>query len=334
LKKSILFSPLYVVVVILIGYVIYKEVAYLNASPYDAVSNATTGMEDYLIVPTEVKTFNVPEKFAFAGEQVPLHDPEVWERFDRELHVNIYFHSSTVFSIKRAARWLPHIEPILKKHNVPDDFKYLAIIESGLMNVKSPRGAVGFWQIMEETGKELGLEVNEEVDERYDPIKSTEAACKFLLKANDRFQNWTNTAASYNMGMTGLRKVINEQKADSYYDLLLNEETSRYLFRILALKMIMESPEKYGYGIPDHHKYKMEPLKEIKVSSNIPDLVEFAHSHGISYKTLKQYNPWLRKKTLTIKKPGRVYTITLPAQGSSFKKSLSPLRFDSLGVSN
>lgn len=318
------------IILALSAYVVHNEVTQLKATPKE--SHLAWDSQSMYSVGPEVNTFDLPMDYHFAGEPVPLHDLEVKERLDRELHVNVYYHSSTVFNIKRAGRWLNQMEPILKSYGVPQDFKYLAIIESGLMNVKSPRGAVGFWQIMEETGKELGLEVNEEVDERYDPIKSTEAACKFLLKGYSKFGNWTNTAASYNMGMSGLKRSINDQKVGSYYDLLLNEETSRYLFRIMALKMIMEQPAKFGYNVPEEHLYKPEPIKEIKVNATIPDLVDFAFAQGINYKILKQYNPWLRKKTLTVKKPGKTYTILVPLNPPKFEKSLNLLSFDTLGM--
>lgn len=257
-------------------------------------------------------SFDLPKKLSFAGEEVPLHDIEVRERLDRELHVNTYWHSSTIFNMKRAARWLPRIEEVLRENGIPEDFKYLAIIESGLLNVRSPKDAVGYWQILEATGKELGLEITDEVDERYHPIKSTVAATKYLNKAYDRFGSYTSAAASYNMGMRGLHRRMVEQKASNYYDLLLNEETSRYIFRILALKEIMENPDRYGYIIPENHLYKEETVKYITIESDIADLAAFAIEHDINYKILKRYNPWLRKNTLTINRPGKFYEIEIP----------------------
>lgn len=259
-------------------------------------------------------SFDLPKRLSFAGEEVPLHDIEVRERLDRELHVNTYWHSSTIFNMKRAARWLPRIEEVLRENGIPEDFKYLAVIESGLMNVRSPKDAVGYWQILEATGKELGLEINDEVDERYDPIKSTVAACKYIKKAYERFGSYTSAAASYNIGMRGLHRRMVEQKAGNYYDLLLNEETSRYIFRILAIKEIMENPARYGYIISDKHLYKEEPVKYITVEKTIPDLAAFAIENDINYKILKRYNPWLRKNTLTIKRPGKFYEIEIPKE--------------------
>jgi hypothetical protein len=266
------------------------------------------------LLPTSYKvyTFEAPEELVLAGEKVPLQDNEVLQRFDREIHVNTYWNSSTIFLMKRSNQWFPHLAKVLDEHNIPRDFLYLSLIESGLMNVRSPAGASGFWQLMEATAKELGLEVNEEVDERYNAIKSTEAACKYLNIAYKKFGNWTNVAASYNVGMTGLQRSLAEQKVNSYYDLLLNEETSRYVFRILAIKEIMENPEKYGYNIPQKHLYQPEKLKEVYVDKTIPDLAEYALVQGINYKILKNHNPWLRKKSLTIKKAGRGYTLLIP----------------------
>lgn len=261
-----------------------------------------------------VYSFDLPTKLDFAGEEVPLHDIEVRERLDRELHVNTYWHSSTIFNMKRAARWLPRIEEVLRENGIPEDFKYLAIIESGLMNVRSPKDAVGYWQILEATGKELGLEITDEVDERYHPIKSTIAACKYLAKAYERFGSYTSAAASYNMGMLGLHRRMVEQKASNYYDLLLNEETSRYIFRILAIKEIMENPARYGYIISEKHLYKEEPVKYITVENSIPDLAAFAIEHDINYKILKRYNPWLRKNSLTINRAGKFYEIEIPLE--------------------
>ena len=260
----------------------------------------------------KVFTFDVPSDLTFSGEKVPVEDPEVMERFDREIHINAYWHSSSIFIFKRANRWLPQISEILKREGVPDDFKYLAIIESGLLNVTSPKAAVGFWQFLRPTAKEYGLVVNNEVDERYHPLKTTEAACRYLKESYRIFGNWTDAAASYNMGVAGLKRRMSEQKVDSYYDLLLNEETARYVFRILAWKEIMEQPETYGFEIPIEHLYEQAPLREIEVTSSINDLVSYSKELGINYKTLKLYNPWLRRKTLTVKGKNKKYTLLIP----------------------
>lgn len=258
------------------------------------------------------RALEVPKTMSFAGEEVPLNVPDVYERFDRELHINSYMHNSTIFIMKRAGRWLPQIEPILKANGIPEDFKYMALIESALLNDVSPRGAVGFWQIMDDAGKELGLEIRDEVDERYDPLKATAAACKFLHKAHEKFGNWTLAAASYDRGMAGLSRAMENQKVKSYYDLFLNDETGRYVFRMLAIKEIMEHPSKYGFDIGERHMYKPEPVRYVDVDETVKDLVEFSIAQGTSYKLLKRLNPWLREERLTVKK-NRTYKIALPA---------------------
>ena len=257
-------------------------------------------------------SYDLPGKISLAGEEAPLQVPDVMERLDRELQVNIYLQSSTLFLLKRANRWLPRITEILKANNIPEDFKYLPLIESGLVNGVSPKQAVGYWQIREASGRELGLEITKEVDERYDPIKSTRAACKYLKKAHDKFGNWTIVAASYNRGVAGINSDLKEQKVTNYYDAHLNEETSRYVFRLLAIKEIFEHPDKYGFKLKQDHLYHPEALKQVEVTETIKDLVGFAQAQGSNYKLLKRHNPWLRQNKLTVKK-GKKYLIELPA---------------------
>ena len=250
----------------------------------------------------------------FAQEKVPTHLADVQERLDREMITNINYHSNTILAIKRANKIFPIMEPILEKYNIPSDFKYLAVIESNLTNAVSPAGARGVWQFMTTTAKEKGMEVTDEVDERYHLEKSTEAACQYLLDAKQKFGNWTLAAASYNAGMAGVQKQIDAQQVTDYYDLLLNEETSRYVFRILALKEIMNNPEKYGFSIPDESRYKQISTKKILIDSTISDLASFAKAQNINYKVLKIHNPWLRDKKLTIKN-GKTYIIEIPTEG-------------------
>lgn len=261
----------------------------------------------------EGTAYYFPTAVDFAGETTPLNIADVNERFDRELLVNANLHASTILILKRANRAFPIIEPILKKNGVPDDFKYLAVIESGLINAVSSAGARGVWQFMPETAKEKGMEVNEFVDERYHLEKATEAACKYLLSAKDKFGSWTLAAASYNGGMTGVNKQIEIQKVTNYYDLLLNDETSRYVFRILALKEIMKNPEKFGFEVPKQELYAIFPTRTIEVDSTITNLADFAISQGINYKILKIYNPWLRDSKLE-NKTGKKYSIQIPLQ--------------------
>ena len=255
-----------------------------------------------------------PISIDFAGEAAPLQMADVRERLDRELLINANLDATTLLIIKRANRVFPIIEPIMAKYGVPDDFKYLAVIESGLVNAVSPAGARGVWQFMPATAKEKGMEVNEMVDERYHLEKSTEAACKYLLEAKAKFGNWTLAAASYNGGMTGVTKQIEMQQVESYYDLLLNDETSRYVFRILALKEIMKNPEKFGFNVEVNEMYVNLPSKVITVDSSILDLASFAKSQGINYKILKIHNPWLRDKKL-LNQSGKKYELQIPLSG-------------------
>ena len=253
-------------------------------------------------------------KMDFSGEEVPTFMADVQERLDKEMITNMNYHTNTTLVIKRANKVFPIIEPILAKYGVPDDFKYLAVIESSLVNAVSPAGARGVWQFMPATAKEKGMEVSDEVDERYHLEKSTEAACKYLLVAKEKFGSWTLAAASYNGGMNGISKKMEEQQVDNYYDLLLTEETSRYVFRILALKEIMKNSDKYGFRIPNEALYYAIPTKKIVIDSSITDLAKFAKTQGVNYKILKIHNPWLRDKKLTVT-TGKKYEIEIPTSG-------------------
>ncbi|HPD65199.1 MAG TPA: transglycosylase SLT domain-containing protein [Bacteroidia bacterium] len=263
-----------------------------------------------------VYSLELPDHLTFAGENVPLESEDVRERLDRELLVNVYWQSNTLLNIKRASRWFPVIEAILKKNGIPDDFKYVAMVESGFQNVTSPSGAQGFWQFLEETGKKYGLEINEYVDERYHVVKATEAACAYFKEAYGYFNNWTLTAASYNMGIGGIVNQLNKQKTASFYDLYLNIETSRYIFRILAAKLIFENPEDYGFYVLKSHLYKPYNTYQVIIDSPLTSLVDFALSQGITYRTLKLLNPWLRSTELPNKNK-KVYYIDLPEKNST-----------------
>jgi peptidoglycan lytic transglycosylase D len=257
----------------------------------------------------------VPDNLDFCGEGIPLENYEVYERIDRELIVNTYFHSATIIQMKRANRWFPVVEPILKANGVPDDFKYLMVAESGISNVVSPAGATGYWQFTQDAALKYGLEVDSEVDERYNLEKSTEAACKYLNEADSLFGNWTMAAASYNMGIPNTQKQILKQKANNYYNLVLGEETSRYIARIVAIKEIMTHPKKYGYDIKQEDLYNTMPYKLVQINGPVDDLADFAFAHGINYKTLKLYNPWLRDNTLK-NVDAKTYSIKIPEVGS------------------
>lgn len=256
----------------------------------------------------------LPDKMDFAGEPVPLHDFTVIESMERELLVNTYFHSQTLMVHKRAGRWLPIIESILKKNGVPDDFKYIPLIESNLMNTISPKGATGFWQFLEPTAKQYGLEINEDVDERYHIERSTEAACRYFKDAYRAFGNWTMAAASYNVGIEGLKKQIDKQKTTTYYDLSLNDETARYVFRILAVKEILSNPRQYGYQLRKKDIYPPIPTDTFSIDTVNVDLADLAIRKQISYKILKYFNPWLRKNLL-VNKNNKRYVLQIPKPG-------------------
>lgn len=261
-----------------------------------------------------IKALPLPESASFAGEMAPLNDPDISERLDRELLVNTYWQSNALLLIKRANKYFPEIEQILAEEGVPEDFKYLAVIESGLTQAVSPAGAVGFWQLMEGTGKDYGLEINDNVDERYNIEKSTRVASKYLKKAKERFGSWTLAAASYNAGQYGIDKQLDRQKVGDYYDLLLGEETGRYVFRILALKEIMNDPEKYGFDYQQADLYKPVPVKKVKVDTIVKDFPDFAEKFGINYKILKIHNPWLRDDHLK-NASRKEYFISIPEEG-------------------
>ena len=261
-----------------------------------------------------ISAIDIPENLNFAGEAVPQEDPEIMERIDREFLVNTYWQSNAVLLMKRAHKYFPIIEPILKKNGIPDDFKYLAVAESGLQNVVSHAGATGFWQIMKATGREYGLEVNSNVDERYHLAKSTEVACRYLNKYKKAYGSWTLAAASYNAGPAAIKRFMNIQQVDDYYDLLLGQETGRYVFRILAIKEILSNPEKYGYVLEEDDLYQGVPTFNVEVDTVVNNFADFAEEYGINYKILKRHNPWLRQPHLN-NASRKMYTIEIPNKG-------------------
>ncbi|MEA1887718.1 MAG: lytic transglycosylase domain-containing protein [Bacteroidota bacterium] len=262
-----------------------------------------------------VISFELPDSLYFAGERVPLENYDTRESLDRELNSNAYFHSSTMLLIKRANRYFPVIEPILRAYGIPDDFKYLAVAESNLTNAVSPVGATGFWQFMTSTAEEYGLEINREIDERYHLEKSTAAACRYFLKSYEKYGNWTMVAASYNRGSNGVDNLIDIQDQDNYYDLLLPEETSRYIFRILAFKTIFTNPDNYGFDIPDEHLYPPLEYTTVLVDTTVNSFADFAASFGTNYKILKALNPWLRQPYLN-NRSGLSYSIKIPVDSA------------------
>jgi membrane-bound lytic murein transglycosylase D len=256
----------------------------------------------------------LPDSVRFAGEKMPLENFDTRESLEREIIITAYRHSSTIMIIKRSARYFPVIEKILKEYNIPDDFKYLAAAESDLSNLVSPKGATGFWQIMPETGREQGLEINNEVDERYNIEKSTKFACEYFLKSYAKYNNWTLTAASYNGGRNGIDDQIDIQHEKNYYDLLLTDETARYIFRVVAYKLIITNPADYGFNIEKGELYPEIRYKEIKVDTAIADFSNFARKFNTNYKILKLLNPWLRKPYLT-NKSEKSYSLKVPVEG-------------------
>ena len=261
----------------------------------------------------KIHALHVPDEVVFAGERMQLDEADLRERMDKELLVNTYWQSNTILMIKRAHKFFPQIEKILKEEGVPDDFKYLALIESGLENVTSSAGAKGFWQIMRATGRELGLEVNSNVDERYHVELATRTACTYLKKAKERLGSWTLAAASYNRGMAGIQRLLTKQQVDNYYDLLLGTETKRYMFRILAVKAIVESPDRYGFFIDEAQMYTPLEYRTVEVDTAIGNIARFSKQMGVNYKTMKLYNPWLLQNHLN-NKSRKLYHIALPVE--------------------
>lgn len=261
----------------------------------------------------QIKALKIPAGLNFAGEHVPIEKEDIKERIDRELLVNTYWQSNGLLLFKRTHKYFPIIEPILEKNKIPNDFKYLAVIESGLQNVTSPAGAKGFWQIMKSTGRESGLEINGNIDERYHLEKSTQVACNYINKAKKRFGSWTLAAAAYNGGMSGISRKLNAQMVDNYYDLLLTEETKRYVPRMVAMKEILNNPTKYGFIFDKEDLYNLETTKTVKVDTVITDIARFSKDLGINYKTLKMHNPWLRENKLN-NASKRMYEIKIPLE--------------------
>ncbi len=259
----------------------------------------------------EIKPVAIPPTLSFSGEKAPLHIDHIKERIDRELLVNTYWQSNGLLMFKRANKYFPIIEPILKENGVPDDFKYLALVESGLQNITSPAGAKGMWQIMKGTAKECGLEVNDNVDERYHLEKATRAACDYLKKAKLEFGSWTLAAAAYNAGISGISKALEKQQVQNYYELLLNSETERYVPRIIAIKEVLTHPKRYGFSFTEKDLYTLPETRKIAVDTAITNIASFAKRFGINYKIMKLHNPWLRENKLN-NKSRKLYFIKIP----------------------
>ncbi len=287
----------------------------VNATQNKSVTPVTQEIiKEKLINDYNVYAIPMPDNLNFAGELVPIENPDIRERMDRELLVNTYWQSNGLLLFKRANKYFPIIEPILKEQGVPEDFKYLAVIESSLTQAVSPARATGFWQILKGTAKEYGLEVNENIDERYHIEKSTKVACRYLKKAKEKFGSWTLAAAAYNAGRTGIIRQLEKQDATSYYDLLLGEETGRYVFRIVAVKEILSNPKQYGFNFRNEDLYEHIPTFNVLVDEPIADFNKFVKQYNINYKILKLHNPWLRETRLN-NTSGKEYLIKIPREG-------------------
>ncbi len=314
-----------IAVIILIG--VTAAITLLPAQSNDEQLEEYEGTDrDYLFfeqIDHITHDIELPQNLTFCGEEVPLDLFYVRERLERELMVNTYRHSATILLLKRTTRWFPVMEPIMEKYGLPEDFKYLAMIESELTNAVSSSRAVGFWQFLEGTGKEYDLEINKQVDMRYSVEKETAAACKYLKDSYYRFGSWISAAAAFNCGNSRISRTMEDQRVDSYFDMLLPEETQRYVYRILAMKLITENPEKYGFTIRDSGWYQPFETKTVTVTKSIPSLIDFAYEQGTNYKMLKYFNPWLRSNSLTIS-PGKSYEIKIPT--GDFAKTHKKMR--------
>ena len=298
MKKTVTLSLVLLCLVII--------VFFSNGIHENEVQSITNTHKNY-----KVKALQLPNNLNLAGERVPIEIEDVKERMDRELLVNTYWQSNGLLLLKRAHKYFPILETLLKKYGIPDDFKYLALAESGFIDETSTAGAAGIWHFMKKTGKEYGLEINKNVDERYHIEKSTKVAAAYLKKAKERFGSWTLAAAAYNAGNYGIAKRLETQQVTSYYDALLPDETERYVFRILALKEVISNPKKYGFVFDENDLYTLEQTKEIKVDSAITNIASFAKNFGLNYKELKKHNPWLRENHLN-NKSKKNYLIKIP----------------------
>ena len=278
---------------------------------YNGIHKSDTDPETLTHKTYKIKALKLPNGLNLAGERVPLEINDVKERMERELLVNTYWQSNGILLIKRANKYFPILEPLLKKHNLPDDFKFLALAESGFTDETSSVGAAGMWHFMRTTGKEYGLEINKNVDERYNIEKATKVAAEYLKKSKARLGSWTLAAAAYNAGNYGVSKRLEAQGVNNYYDALLPDETERYVFRILALKEIISNPKKYGFVFDQEDLYTVEATRTIKVDSAISNLTLFAKKYGMNYKELKIHNPWLRENNLN-NKSRKLYEIKVP----------------------
>jgi len=281
---------------------------FINAIHKSDIDPKTNTHQNY-----KIRALKLPSNLNLAGERVPLEKLDVRERMDRELLVNTYWQSNGILLLKRANKYFPVIEPLLKKHGLPDDFKFLALAESGFTDETSTVGAAGMWHFMKGTGKEYDLEINDNVDERYNIEKSTKVAAEYLISAKNRFGSWTLAAAAYNAGNYGIARRLEAQEVTNYYDAKLANETERYVFRILALKEIISNPEKYGFVFEKDDLYTIKKTYTVKVDTAITNITSFAKGFGLNYKEFKIHNPWLRENKLN-NRSRKVYEIKIPVK--------------------
>jgi len=285
---------------------------FLLSNKEAAVENKINNLEQKIYTLSQTNSVPIPDQVDFCGETIDLDRLDLRERFDREINTFTYFHATTMLYLKRANRYFPVIEPLLKKNGIPGDFKYLCLIESNLdIRALSPANAAGFWQFLESTGKDYGLEINSEVDERYHVEKATEAACRYFKDAYARYGSWVNVAASYNAGMAKISAAISNQQVNSALDLLLATETSRYVFRITAIKQLFENPYLYGFVLKKEDLYPPVSIQRVTVTQTIDNIAAFSQEYGLNYMLLKEFNPWLRDNKLTVKQ-GKTYEIAIP----------------------
>lgn len=279
---------------------------FFNAVESSSEESKSNTHENY-----KIKALELPQNLNLAGERVPIEKQDIRERMDRELLVNTYWQSNGLLLMKRANKYFPVLEPLLKKYGLPDDFKFLALAESGFIDETSTAGAAGMWHFLKDTAKEYGLEVNKNVDERYHIEKSTKIAAEYLKNAKENLGSWTLAAAAYNAGLYGVSKRLNTQQVNNYYDALLPDETERYIFRILALKEVISNPEKYGFVIDKSDLYTLPKTRTVKVDTAITNIARFAKGFGTNYKELKLHNSWLRENKLN-NKSRKLYEIKIP----------------------
>ncbi|WP_298880242.1 lytic transglycosylase domain-containing protein [uncultured Polaribacter sp.] len=280
---------------------------------YNAINKSVSDPKTSTHKTYKIKSLKLPDNLNLAGERVPLEISDVRERMDRELLVNTYWQSNGLLLIKRANKYFPILEPLLKKYDLPDDFKFLALAESAFIDETSSVGAAGMWHFMKTTGKEFGLEINKNVDERYNIEKSTKVAAEYLKKSRERFGSWTLAAAAYNAGNYGIAKRLKSQEVDNYYDALLPDETERYVFRIIALKEVITNPKKYGFVYDQEDLYTLAKTRTIRVDTAISNITNFAKKFGLNYKEFKMHNPWLRENKLN-NKSRKLYEIKIPVK--------------------